>query len=409
MTIELRTLEAGAWDPWYQALEWAFGGVAESTEERALWRDLTELERSLAAREGGRIVGGSSAFSLGLSVPGGAVVPTGGLTMVGVAATHRRRGLLSRMMRWQLDGMRDAGEPLAVLTASEPAIYGRFGFGTATYRLSAEIDTDRVRLEAPPGTEAVSLRLAEPAAELARCEEVYARAVPARPGMLERRPHWERLPLLDPPQERGGASPLRCVLAERDGEPVGYARYAMRPEWEAAGPRGTVIVRDLQADDPAAHAALLRHLAGVDLMTSLRLPDLPVDDPVLHLASDVRRCRPRVTDRLHLRPVEVGPALAARTYAAEVDVVLEVTDAFCPWNEGRWRLSGGPGGALCTRTGDAPGLALSVNELGAALLGGTSLAALARAGRVRELRAGALAEAATAFGVPLAPWLPHLF
>jgi predicted acetyltransferase len=92
-----------------------------------------------------------------------------------------------------------------------------------------------------------------------------------------------------------------------------------------------------------------------------------------------------------------------------VDVVLDVEDAFCPWNSGRWRLSGDAKGAVCGRTSDAADLALSVRELGAAYLGGVSLASLAGAGRVRELRQGALAEASVGFGATTAPWLPHGF
>ncbi|MEO3754926.1 GNAT family N-acetyltransferase [Streptomyces sp. B6B3] len=410
MTIDVRALDPADWDAWYGVLEWAFGGLPESTEERALWRGLTEPERSLAAWDGERIVGSYGLFTFELAVPGGAVVPTGGVTMVSVAATHRRRGLLRRMMARGLEDVRAAGEPLAVLTASEAGIYGRFGFGVASRGMSARIDADRVAIARPPGADALRLRVVEPEAELARCEELYHRLVPGRPGMLRRRPGWERLALLDPKQDREGASARQCVLAERaDGELVGYARYALKPEWAGQVPAGTVLVRDLDAAEPAAYAALLDFLRNIDLMSTVSLRARPLDDPLTHLVSDVRRCDLRVEDRLYLRPVEVGAALAARAYATEVDVVFEVADAFCPWNEGRWRLSGGPKGAVCERTSDPADLALSVRELGAAYLGGASLAELARAGLVTELRQGALDAASVAFSHPLAPWLPHGF
>lgn len=126
--------------------------------------------------------------------------------------------------------------------------------------------------------------------------------------------------------------------------------------------------------------------------------------------SDIRRCGLRVRDDLHLRLVDVGAALRVRTYQAPLDVVFEVEDAFCPWNEGRWRLTGDPKGATCERTADAADLSLSVRELGAAYLGGVSLSSLAAAGLVRELREGALAEASVGFlASGLAPWLPHGF
>ncbi|MDV5145672.1 GNAT family N-acetyltransferase [Streptomyces sp. SBC-4] len=409
MTTELRVLDPAEWDRWYEVLELAFGGVAEAPEERALWRDLTEFDRSLGVWDGDLCVGTAGAFSFRLTVPGGASVPAGGVTMVSVAGTHRRRGILTSMMRRQLDDLRAAGESVAVLTASEPEIYGRFGYGVAAYTARATIDTTRVRLSVPEGTDGVVLRQADLKQSSAACEEVYARLVPRRPGMLARLPQWERLPLIDPPADRGGASPRLCVLAERAGEVVGFAHYAIKPEWSFSGADGSVTVHQLMGLDAVAEAALWRFLCSVDLTREVRVHSRPVDDAWQHLVSDVRRCAPTVRDSLHVRLVEVGAALAARTYQAPVDVVFEVEDAFCPWNEGRWRLTGDRKGATCVRTSDPADLELSVRELGTAYLGGPSLMSLAAAGRVRELREGALVEASVAFGSPVAPWLPHGF
>ncbi|MET9303779.1 GNAT family N-acetyltransferase [Streptomyces cellulosae] len=406
---ELRSLRPDEWDSAYGNLLRAFGGLAEADEERQLWRSITEFGRFLAAWDGDRCVASGGAFSFRLTVPGGASVPTAGVTMVSVAATHRRRGLLTAMMRRQLDDIRSWGEPLAVLTASEPAIYGRFGYGAATFQLDAEIDTVRAGLTVPDGTDDVRLRYADPAEVLDVCEAVYAQLVPGRPGMPARRPGWQKVGVLDPESERGGASPLQCVVAERDGATVGYARFRVKPHWGPGGPDGEVVLSALDALDPAAAAALWRFLFDLDLTSSLRVRGRPVDDSWQYLVRDVRRCRPALRDALYLRPVEVGAALAARTYRTPVDVVLEVEDAFCPWNGGRWRLSGDAKGAVCEPTRDAADLALSVRELGAAYLGGVSLTALAAAGRVRELRGGALAEASAAFGSDPAPWLPHGF
>ncbi|MBG0855252.1 GNAT family N-acetyltransferase [Streptomyces spinoverrucosus] len=406
---ELRVLRPDDWDAWYDTLIRAFGGVPESTEERELWNALTEFDRSLGVWEGGACVGTAGAFTFRLTVPGGASVPAAGVTMVGVAATHRRRGVLTSMMRRQLDDVRSWGEPLAVLTASEPEIYGRFGYAAATYGLSAEIDTGRVGLSVPAGADDVRLRYAAPADVLDVCEDVYAQLVPLRPGMLARRPGWERVGLLDPESERDGASPLQCVVAERDGEIAGYARFRVKLGWGETGHNGTVVLEDLAALDPATEGALWRFLFGIDLTTTLLVRGRPVDDAWQYQVSDIRRCRSRSRDSLYVRLVDVGAALEARTYQAPVDVVFEVVDDFCPWNAGRWRLSGDAKGATCSRTSDAADLALSVRELGAAYLGGVGLGALAAAGRVREVRAGALAEAAVGFGSAVAPWLPHGF
>ncbi|MEU9476558.1 GNAT family N-acetyltransferase [Streptomyces sp. NPDC048191] len=406
---ELKVLRESDWDRWYDVLFRAFGAAAVPSEERELDKSLTEFGRSLAAWDGDEIVGAAGAFSFRMTVPGGTAVPAAGVTMVGVAATHRRRGVLTSMMRRQLDDVRALGEPLAVLTASEPAIYGRFGYAAATFRTSAEIDTSRVTLSLPAGVEDVRLRYAAPADVLDVCEAVYAALVPLRPGMLARQPGWERAPLLDPESERGGASALQCVVAERDGEVTGYARFTTRIGWGESGHDGTVQLKDLAAVDPVTEAALWRFLFGIDLMTTLSVGSRPVDDAWRYLVSDTRRCRPRLRDDAYVRLVDVGTALAARTYQAPVDVVLEVEDTFCPWNAGRWRLTGDPKGACCERTTDAADLSLSVRELGAAYLGGVTLLSLAAAGRVRELRQGALAEASVGFGSPVAPWLPHGF
>ncbi|MGW2176565.1 GNAT family N-acetyltransferase [Streptomyces sp. NPDC001732] len=410
MTTELRVLRPSEWNQWFECLELAFGGVAEPPEQRELEEQLTEHERSLGIWDGDDVVGTAGAFSFRLAVPGGALVPAAGVTMVSVASTHRRRGLLTSMMRRQLDDVRALGEPIAVLTASEPVIYGRFGYGAASRQMSLTIDTDRVRLTVPEGTDEVRLRHAKPDEALAACASVYERLVAARPGTPAHNAAWERKAVVDPAHERQGGSARQYVLAERDGELVGCVTYRIHPEWELSGPKGRVVVNDLGALDPAAYAALWRFLFEIDLTSTVEARNRPVDDAVLHLVSDVRRCNIRIRDSLHVRLVELGAALEARAYRAPVDVVFEVEDTFCPWNAGRWRLTGDAKGAVsCRRTDDPADLALSVRELGSAYLGGESLRSLALAGRVRELRAGALAEASSAFSSDVEPWLPHGF
>ncbi|MFP3991347.1 GNAT family N-acetyltransferase [Streptomyces sp. E11-3] len=410
MTIDVRVLDPGDWDAWFGNLELAFGGLREDVENRAFDERSTVFERSLVAWDGAEIVAGAGSFPFRLAVPGGALVPSAGVTMVGVKPTHRRRGLLSTLMRRQLDDVRALGEPLAILTASEPAIYGRFGYGAATQQLMAEIETSRVRLSVPEGTDDVRLRLVPPGEALQACEAVYARLVTGRPGMLARVAPWEQRVLIDPAEDRNGSSPLQCLVAERGGEVVGYARFHVKPDWTwTSTHEGSVLLRDLDALDPAAYAALLRYLLDLDLTSTIRLRNRPVDDAWQQMVSDVRRCNVQVRDSLYVRLVDVGAALEARTYQTPVDVVFDVEDAFCPWNTGRWRLTGDAKGASCERTEDAADVALSVRELGAAYLGGVSLLSLAAAGRVRELRDGAVAEASVAFGAAVAPWLPHGF
>ncbi|MDH6138696.1 MULTISPECIES: GNAT family N-acetyltransferase [Kitasatospora] len=409
--LALRTLKAAEWDAWYDALEVAFG-ADESPERRGLWQALTEVDRSLGVWDGDMPVGGAGAYSFRMAVPGGALLPAAGVTMVGVLPTHRRRGVLTALMRHQLDEVHERGESLAVLTASEPAIYGRYGYGLATWKLGVTVERSRVRVERPED-DRIRLRLTDPAAASPACERLYGELVPLRPGMLARPPGWERMPLLDPPGEREGHTPLQCVLAEdgADGTLLGFARYSTRMSWEHAGPSGDVRVREVLASAPEARSALWAYLLDLDLTDTVVAANLPVDDPLLHLVSDPRRLRSQLSDALFVRLVEVGDALRSRHYAAPVDLVLEVADEFCPWNTGRWHLhaAGPEKPAACEPTEAPADLALPVRELGSAYLGGVSLAALAAAGLVRELRPGALAEASAAFGWPVAPWLPHNF
>ena len=411
MTIELRVLADGEYGAFYDSLQRAFGGPGEPPEETELWLDLLRPGLGLAAWDGGQVVGTSGAFGFRVTVPGGALVDADGVTMVSVTSTHRRRGLLRAMMRRLLDSARERGVPLSVLTSSEPPIYGRFGFGAATRQVYGSVDVSRVGVAVPPGAERVRLRLVGLEEGLAACEAVYAGLVPSRPGMLARQPGWERLGVLDPERDRGGFGPLLCVLAEVDGEVRGYARYAVSAGEGAADavPDGTVKLRHVDALDPVTYAALWRYLTEIDLTARLVFRNRPADDPLEHLVSDVRRCDLTWRDALYVRLVDLPAALEARTYAVPLDVVLDVDDAFCPWNAGRWRLTGDASGGTCTRTSDPADLALGVRDLGAAYLGGHALRQLAGAGLVRELRAGALAPASAAFRSDVEPWMPHGF
>ena len=380
-----------------------------SPESLAISRDLLELDRSIGVFDGPQLVGAASIFSLELSVPGG-LVPLAGVSWVSVLPTHRRRGVLSSMMRHQLHGLHESGgEAIAGLTVSEPPIYGRFGYGPAARGLTLTIPRQHNALRLPEGVEQVTLRLVPTAETVDLCNEIYARQVPKRPGMLVRTPAWGRSHAADPDQWREGRSKLRTVLAERDGQAVGYARYRTKDEFTYSGPRGRVDVSEVFADDVAAYAAVLRYLLNIDLTIKTDTGRIPLDEPIVHLLMNLREAEARLDDVLYLRLVDVDRALASRTYATPIDLIFEVTDRFCPWNDGRWRLIGDEKGARCDRTDTTPDLALDVRELGTTFLGGVTFTSLAAAGLVEERRGGALGEASRAFGVDLAPWLSYGF
>lgn len=339
-----------------------------------------------------------------MAVPG-AVLPVAGVTWVSVQATHRRRGLLTRMMTTQLQQLHTSGEAVAALWASEPGIYGRFGYGGASRSLSVQLRRgDALR----PGLVDSTIGVEEVAVELApeRLAAVWDATYPARPGQYARSRVWWDHVLVDPERQREGHAALRCVLLDDDR---GYALFSTKSSWDERGPAGEVKVRELVAVDGPARLRLLEHLLGIDLVTTWRLRGLSLDDAVLGAVADSRRLAPQVSDGLFVRLVRVGDALAARTYAADLDLVLEVDDARLPDNARRWRLSAGPDGATCAPTSEPAHLALGVEELGAAYLGGTTLVSLANAGRVRELRPGALAVASRAFRGDVEPLCTHVF
>ena len=368
--------------------------------------------------DGGRLAALHASYPFSrFPVPGGEL-PTAGLTWVGVHPQHRRRGLLTAMIDQHLARCRDRGEPLSALFAAEAAIYGRFGYGKAADDLRLRIPRGAA-LRDVPGAEEHTVRVEH--ADRERHGELVARlhrapgltTAPPSGGTVLNRPGWATRETeelwasywSDPKEFRsGGRESLRIVVVERDGEPRGYATFRRTLGWEVTGPRGTVHAGDVVTLDAAAARALWGVLVDLDLMSATEPFLLPVDDPITSLLVDPRAAGPRVADNVWVRLVDLPTALAGRRYQAALDVVLGVTDARLPDNAGSWRLRAGAyGEATCERTDAAPDLELDVRELGAAYLGGTSLAALAGAGLVTERAPGALAGASAAFGWPVAP------
>jgi predicted acetyltransferase len=372
--------------------------TAELTEVERL---IAEPERSIVAVDGAAVVGHTTAMTREVTVPG-SVVPAAHVTGVGVAPTHRRRGLLTAMMRQQLTGLATAGrEPIAILWASETTIYPRFGYGPAAERLELEIATREVRLTAPPAEPAPRLRMVDPTESRAELAAIYERLRPHRIGWSSRPDNWWQYILSDIDERRNGATELHGVILDGPDGPGGYALWRVQDGWDTYGPNARVKVREVAAADPGAYTELWRFLLGIDLARSASFEYAAVDEPLQYLVDEPRRLGRTLTDALWVRLVDLPAALEARRYAVPLDVVLEVTDPVLEQNSGRWRLTGGPGKATCVRTGEPADLSCSVTELGAAYLGSTSLNSLANAGRVRALT-GELPS--TAFGWP---WRPN--
>jgi predicted acetyltransferase len=374
-------------------------GQHYSAQDITDFRPLFDPERFLLARDpdggaagDGTIVGITGSFPFEVTLPGGAALPVPGVTWVSVAVTHRRRGILRALMREQHRGFAADGVAVSLLTASESAIYGRFGYGTATVNRSVEIARRRAAFR--PGTpdpggarhvETDELRLLAP--------EIHRRWVASTPGAVSRGDAlWDHL-LLDREHQRGGGSPLFHLV-----HPDGYLSYRRLPD------RALRVV-DLVTVTTEAHAALWRILLAVDLVETITMRALPVDDPLPFLLTDPRQVRTTgLPDGMWARVLDVPAALSARRYAVELDVVLEVHDPFLDLG-GRFRLRGGPDGAECTPAGpaDGPGVAVETSALGALLFGGQRAGTLARAGLVQAPDPAVLRHLDVAFLADRAP------
>jgi predicted acetyltransferase len=381
-----------------------FGSAGPPPEDRTfgVTRVLPD-GRMHAAFADDAIVGGAGAFAFELTVPG-ARVPTAGVTVVGVLPTHRRRGVLRELMRAQLDDVHARGEPLAVLWASEGGIYGRFGYGLASLFGDLEIRRQYAAFARPVAWNGEA-RLVSLGEALGPVSEVYERVAAETPGMFARWEEWWRSRVLvDPEWRRSGGGEKACVVFDGGDGPEAYALYRVNSSFREGLSTGVTFVLEAVGVSPAATAAVWRYLLDLDWMERVQASNLPVDHPLRLLLTDSHGIRFRIGDALWLRLVDVDAALAARGYAGDDAVVVEVSDEFCPWNRGRYRLGAGAG-----RTDAATDLRLDVTALASVYLGGFTFSDLLRAGLLEEVADGAVARADGLVRTDRAPWCPEVF
>jgi predicted acetyltransferase len=367
------------------------------------WVRIMPHERMHAAFEDGQIVGGAGAFPFELSVPGGGSLACAGVTAVGVHPTHRRRGVLRAMMDTQLRDVHERGEPIAALWASEETIYGRFGYGIASWAGELKIPHEWDAFAQPLDAHG-TVRFVTPDQARGLFPPVYEDVRRERPGMPSRDESWWEIRHLRQPDEEKDV-PRRFVVLESDGEPQAYAIYRTHFSFEGGSASSRLVVREAFGTTPQATAAIWRWLLDVDWMATVEAALAPPDHPLFLLVGTPRRMGYRMGDGLWVRLVDLGAALAGRAYDEGGPLVLEVRDAVCEWNDGRWRLEGGE----CARTDADPDLALDVGALGSAYLGAVSFAQLREALRLEELREGAVARADALFAWRPLPWCPEIF
>ncbi len=378
-----------------------FGGPL--TEERIeRFQQVLPFDRMYAAWEDGEIVGGAGSFPFLMSVPGGEIA-CGGVSVVGVFPTHRRRGVLRSMMDEQLRDIHEREEPIAALWASEETIYGRFGYGLAAW--CGEMKLQRTwTAYAQPLERRGRVRYVSSEEAATFFPPIHEALISERPGVFRRSEAWWTLRSLRMPDEEK-ANPKRFALLEIDGEPQGYAIYLQFPQFEAGVSAARLEVIEVIGATPQATAEMWRFVLDIDWYATLEASLLPPDHALFTLLANPRRAQYRMGDSLWVRLVDVGSSLSARSYSKDDRLVFEVRDAVCPWNEGRWKLEGGE----ASRTDSAADIALDVGALGATYLGAVSFAQLRDGLRLEELTDGAVERADAVFGWRPLPWCPEIF
>ncbi|WP_433869287.1 GNAT family N-acetyltransferase [Saccharopolyspora sp. CA-218241] len=344
----------------------------------------------------GELAGTALTGTSALAVPGGAEVPAGAVTGVGVRADRTRRGVLTGLMRAQFDDTRERGEPVTMLHASEAVIYERFGYGVATRSRTVSLDRFRAALR-PDAPRGGRMDLLDPEAARTVLPDVYRGLGLVRPGSIVRGDAWWDMNLAMAPRDA-----VAVVHYDPAGVPDGFLRYEPKSR-DHRFDDGTVTlqVRDLVAGDAIAAAELWRFLFERDLTDRIVAVDRPLDEPVEWLMVDRRACRTTaVGDDLWLRLVDVAAALRARTFNAAEPVLVEVHDRFLPDNEGTYRI----GPEDVERTEQRPQLSMDVSALAALYLGDVSVSALAAAGRVQVHEPAALPGADHLFTTDVVPW-----
>jgi predicted acetyltransferase len=361
------------------------------------------LDRMHAAFDDGKIFAGAGAYPFEMTVPGGPVT-CAGVTVVGVHPTHRRRGVLRRLMTTQLADIRERGEPIAALWASEDTIYGRYGYGPASR--CAEIRLPRAYADLRPGTPPREghVRLVDHDEAMKTFPRVYERLRRSTPGfVLRTRDWWEKRTLDDTQEWRRGAGPLNRALLELDGRPVGYALY--RIAQHPTEFKRTLRVQEALGLDAQATRELWRFLLGVDWMEDVEARLLPLDHPIWQLVARPRLLGMHVWDGLWVRPVEVGATLNGRAYHDGRATLEIVSDPLFEDNVGCWTIADG----RARRSSRRPDVRLDVQALGSVYLSGFTFAELARGGRIEEVARGGIARADAVFDTDTQPWCPEIF
>jgi predicted acetyltransferase len=415
MAAHLRTsLDTSDLPGWMRALHTGFLRSPEVSKEELEVRGAgIDLGRAQGVFEGDRCVATFRSFAQRLTGVGGADVPANAISNVTVSPTHRRRGLLSRMMEHDLRAAKERGDAVATLIAAEYPIYGRYGFGPATWVTEWTVDVARAGLDpryaGPTDGGRVDYADADEIRELGPALHERLRA--RQPGAIDRTERWWQFNtgMLRFPGDGWTTEPFYVLYRSPDGSVDGLLAFTADDRWEGKRPHDTATVLSLLAVSPAAERALWHFLCSIDWVLQIATDRRPPDDLLPLLLGDPRAARPTThADYLWLRPLDVPALLEARTYPVSGSLVLDLRDP-AGLAGGRYLLDAGPDGATCAPTTRPAGLTMDIGELGTLWLGDESPVRLTALGRAEEERPGAAALADTLLRTARRPWCPDMF
>lgn len=414
--IELRPVDEDGLREWIRALSTGFLRSPEVSDvELEARRGQFVPGRTFGAYDGERCVATFRSFPQELSVGGGATVSASAISNVTASPTHRRRGIVSRLMARDLAAAKERGDVVATLIASEYPIYGRFGFGPATWASEWTIDVPRAGLDrrwsGPADGGRIDLVDAADVRKLG--PELHARLARQQPGAVSREARWWQINTGEVLLGGSWDEPFYAVHRSAEGEVDGLVSYEAQDTWDAKQPQNTADVNWLIATTPAAERDLWQYLCSIDWITKVKTGWRAPDDLLPFFLPDPRAAKLTThADWLWVRILDVVRALEARPYdgTGGGSLVLEVVDA-AGFAGGRYRLEvSADGAASCTPgTRDAAELTLDVRELAALWLGDESAVRRAALGRVQEERAGAARAADALLRTSRRPWCPDIF
>jgi predicted acetyltransferase len=412
MPITIRPVTADELLPWFQQLASTFFIWPSDPDgsTRTPWAE-TDLDRRIAAFDGDRIVGTYRTFGTELTLPGGHAIQASGVSAVSTRPTHRRQGILTQLVDHDIAACVDRGDAASVLYAAEWAIYGRFGYGPATWQARWTLRTRAARVLTPP-TGSIDIVPAADARPI--IPEVHRRAVARRAGEILRPDYyWDvDLGLIEVPGRPRWKGTVAVHRAD-SGEPDGYLLYHGDERWEEGIPDNIAKIDELVAETPEAELELWRYVAALDLTSEARAAGFPVDLALpWHLADGRAVQLKSVNDGLWLRPYDIPQLLGGRAYEGEGTFVLDVVDRLgerAGPASGRFRLEASPDGSTCRSTTDAADISLTAAALGAASLGGSRLADAVRSSGASEHRPGALLALDRLLRTSAQPWCSTFF